>query len=84
MIFERKLDAFWKGHELKYNFNESDCSPAAAKVSKNLSQEMDKAAEDHTIPYKYIALILMWQSTLSWQVIHCSLTPGWLCVLFAL
>ena len=47
MIFKRKLAAFWKEHELKYNFNDSDCSPTATKVSKNLSlKEMDMAAED--------------------------------------
>ena len=46
MIFERKPDAFLKEHELNYNFNEGDCSPIATKVSKNLGQEIDNAAED--------------------------------------
>ena len=38
MIFEMKLDAFWKEHELKLNFNQSDYSPLATKASQNRSQ----------------------------------------------
>ena len=45
MIFKKKLAAFGKEHELKYNFNESDCSSTA--TTENLSlKEMDMAAED--------------------------------------